>query len=123
MKKLVFPILLSGFPLLGFAQSAPATAKSALISGDSAKSGVVAPTVTFSLEANPVNNSLRVRTNAKGPMSLEINDTDGRPVFTKSLSATGAPMTVPLGKLSGGTYVVRCTVADKVYMRRMTLGQ
>ncbi|GAA4390051.1 hypothetical protein [Hymenobacter koreensis] len=123
MKHFFFLALLIALPVLTMAQSAPSVANSALISSDTVKSKLDAPSVTFNLEANPVTNALRVRTNAKGPMRLEINDTDGRPVFTKALSATGSALSVPLGNLPGGTYVVRCTVADKVYMRRMTLGQ
>ncbi|WP_400192695.1 T9SS type A sorting domain-containing protein [Hymenobacter sp. B81] len=123
MKTLVFLSLLIATPALAIAQSAPATATSALISADTAKAKLAGPATTFSLEANRVTNALRVRTNAKGPMRLEINDADGRPVFTKALSATGSALSVPLGKLPSGSYVVRCTVGDKTYMRRMMLGQ
>ncbi|OON70871.1 hypothetical protein B0919_02355 [Hymenobacter sp. CRA2] len=104
------------------AQNSPAT-KPALITSDSVQRKVDGPSITFNVEANPVNHTLRVRTNAKGPMQLEVNDSDGRAVLTKSMLANGAAMSVPLGNLPGGSYVVRCVVADKTFMRRLTLNQ
>ncbi|KUG06031.1 hypothetical protein ASU33_01290 [Solirubrum puertoriconensis] len=104
------------------AQNSP-TAKPALITSDSVQKPVAGPGITFNVEANPVNNTLRLRTNAKGPMQLEVNDASGHPVLTKALSANGSAISVPLGNLPGGSYVVRCMVADKTFMRRVTLGQ
>ncbi|GAB2945802.1 hypothetical protein GCM10027048_08590 [Hymenobacter coalescens] len=122
MKAFFYVTTLLALPLISQAQTTP-TPKPALITSDTVQKKVDGPNITFSVEANPVNNTLRVRTNAKGPMQLEINDADGRPVLTKALSANGVAMSVPLGNLPGGSYVVRCTVADKTFMRRVSVGK
>ncbi|MCC3156005.1 T9SS type A sorting domain-containing protein [Hymenobacter sp. 15J16-1T3B] len=123
MKAFVYSFLLMALPVVGLAQTSTTDKPTALITAGAEQTKVDAPTITFNVEANPVNNTLRVRTNAKGPMQLEVNDADGRPVLTKALSANGAAMSVPLGNLPNGSYVVRCSVADKTFMRRVTLGQ
>ncbi|GAB3827124.1 T9SS type A sorting domain-containing protein [Hymenobacter jeollabukensis] len=123
MKAFLYSAFFLALPTLGLAQTATTDKPTALITAGSEQTKVDGPNITFNVEANPVNNTLRVRTNAKGPMQLEVNDSDGRPVLTKALSATGAAMSVPLGNLPNGSYVVRCSVADKTFMRRVTLGQ
>lgn len=123
MKALLYSVVLLTLPTLGWAQAAPTDKPTALITAGPEVAKPEAPAITFNVEANPVNNTLRVRTNAKGPMQLEVNDSDGRPVLTKALSANGTAMSVPLGNLPSGSYVVRCSVADKTFMRRVTLGQ
>jgi hypothetical protein len=122
MKAFIYSAFFLALPLAGHAQT-PAPAKPALITADTVQKKVDGPSITFSVEANPVNRTIRVRTNAKGPMQLEINDSDGRPVLTKALSANGSALSVPIGNLPGGSYVVRCVVADKTFMRRVTLNQ
>ncbi|UYZ58460.1 T9SS type A sorting domain-containing protein [Hymenobacter latericus] len=122
MKAYVYTFMFVALSSAALAQNSP-TAKPALITSDSVQQPVAGPGITFNVEANPVNNTLRVRTNAKGPMQLEVNDASGHPVLTKALSVNGSAISVPLGNLPGGSYVVRCMVADKTFMRRVTLGQ
>lgn len=122
MKAFVFAPLFVALSSAAFAQTAPVTVP-ALITSDTVQKKVDGPNITFNVDANPVNNTLRLRTNAKGPMQLEVNDASGHPVLTKALSANGTAMSVPLGSLPAGAYVVRCMVADKTFMRRVTLGK
>jgi uncharacterized protein YccT (UPF0319 family) len=121
MKAFVFTLMLVALSGAAFAQTAPA--QPALITSDTVQKKIDGPNITFSVDANPVNNTLRVRTNAKGPMQLEVNDASGHPVLTKALAANGTAISVPLGNVPAGAYVVRCMVADKTFMRRINVGQ
>ncbi|RTQ47514.1 T9SS type A sorting domain-containing protein [Hymenobacter gummosus] len=124
MKAFIYSAFFLALPLVGRAQTTPAApARQSLITSDTVQKKVDGPGITFSVEANRVSKTMRVRTNAKGPMQLEVNDSDGRPVLTKSLSANGSVLSVPIGNLPDGSYVVRCSVADKTFMRRITVGQ
>lgn len=124
MKAFLYSTLLLALPLIGRAQpSTPAGKPVELVTASSEQPKADPSAITFSVEANPVSKVMRVRTNAKGPMQLEVNDADGRPVLTKSLSANGTALSVPIGNLPDGSYVVRCAVADKTFMRSMKIGQ
>lgn len=74
-------------------------------------------------EVNPVTNRLSVRTDAPGPMRVEVNDSGGRPVLTKNVLAGNKPVELNVGQLPAGTYVVRCTAGEKTGMRLVRLGQ
>ena len=74
-------------------------------------------------ELNPVTNRLSVRTDAAGPMRVEVNDSGGRPVITKNVLAGNKPVELNVGQLPAGSYVVRCTAGEKTGMRLVRLGQ
>lgn len=74
-------------------------------------------------EVNPVTNRLSVRTDAPGPMRVEVNDSGGRPVLTKNVLAGNKVVELSVGQLPAGTYVVRCTAGEKTGMRLVRLGQ
>lgn len=124
MKAFLYSTMLLALPLVGRAQTSDSAPKpSELITASSEQPKTDPSAITFNVEANPVSKVMRVRTNAKGPMQLEVNDVDGRPVLTKSLSANGSALSVPIGNLPDGSYIVRCSVADKTFMRSLKLGQ
>ena len=74
-------------------------------------------------ELNPITNKLSVRTDAAGPMRVEVNDGGGRPVLTKNVLVGNKPVELSVGQLPAGTYVVRCTAGEKTGMRLVRLGQ
>lgn len=124
MKAFLYSTLLLALPLVGRAQTSDSAPKPiALVTASSEQPKADPSAVTFSVEANSVSRVMRVRTNAKGPMQLEVNDSDGRPVLTKSLSANGSALSVPIGNLPDGSYIVRCAVGDKTFTRSLKIGQ
>ncbi|WP_375419424.1 hypothetical protein [uncultured Hymenobacter sp.] len=74
-------------------------------------------------ELNPITNKLSVRTDAAGPMRVEVNDGGGRPVLTRNVLVGNKPIELSVGQLAAGTYVVRCTAGEKTGMRLVRLGQ
>lgn len=74
-------------------------------------------------EVNPVTNRLSVRTDAAGPMRVEVNDSGGRPVITKTVLVGNKPVELNVSQLPAGSYVVRCTAGEKTGTRLVRLGQ
>lgn len=64
-------------------------------------------------EINPISHVLTVRCDAPGPTRIEINDQEGRPILTKNTLVGTTPVTLNVGTLPAGPYVVRCTAGDK----------
>jgi hypothetical protein len=84
---------------------------------------VASPTaLKVKAEVNPVTNKLSVRTDAVGPMRIEINDNGGRPVLTHNVLASSKAIEINVSQLPAGTYVVRCTAGEKSGMRLVRLG-
>ena len=73
-------------------------------------------------EVNPVTRQLSVRTDAPGPMRIEVNDVGGHPMLTRNVLAGNKPVELNVTQLAAGTYVVRCTAGERTGMRLVRLG-
>ena len=74
-------------------------------------------------ETNPVTKRLTVRTNTPGPVRVEINDNQGRPVLTKDMIVGDQDAVLDVSRLPAGYYIVNCTTGERRGMRRVMIGQ
>ena len=74
-------------------------------------------------ETNPVTKRLTVRTNNAGPVRVEINDDEGRPVLTKDMIVGNQDAVLDVSRLPAGYYIVNCTTGERRGMRRVMIGQ
>ena len=74
-------------------------------------------------ETNPVTKRLIVRTNTPGPVRVEVNDDEGRPVLTKDMIAGDQDAVLDVSRLPAGYYIVNCTTGERRGMRRVMIGQ
>ena len=79
--------------------------------------------VKVKAEINPVSKRLTVRTDVPGPVRVEINDDEGRPVMTKDMISGDKAANIDVSRLPTGFYIVRCTSGERSGVRRVHLGQ
>ncbi|UOR04791.1 T9SS type A sorting domain-containing protein [Hymenobacter aerilatus] len=79
--------------------------------------------VKVKAEVNPVSKRLTVRTDIPGPVRVEVNDDEGRPVLTKDMISGDKAANIDVSRLPSGFYIVRCTSGERSGVRRVHLGQ
>ena len=120
----------SATPAAAAGAAAPEAASAAAMTGTAPVGVSLAPetpaasptALKVKAEVNPVTNMLNVRTDAAGPMRVEVNDDSGRPVLTKNVLAGNKSVELNVSQLPAGTYVVRCTAGEKSGIRLVRLG-